>query len=101
MSTRRSEPALARHHDLRGGWEFCATPAGDVPDPSRLPQSVRWISTTVPTTVASALRAAGAWSIDGPEHRFDAEDWWFRTQIEAPAGVDPAQCLLGFEGLAT
>jgi beta-mannosidase len=87
-------------HALREGWQCCATPAG-LHGAAALPPDLPWVPADVPGTAAGALRRAGLWSIDGPPRRFDAEDWWFRTEFDVPAGIDPAGVALGFEGLAT
>jgi beta-mannosidase len=91
----------AGRHVLSEGWECCATPAGRHTDPSQLPLDLAWIPATVPGTAAGAMRQAGLWSIDGPERRFDADDWWFRAGFEVPDDTDPANVALGFDGLAT
>src|SRR4029077_76692 len=60
-----------------------------------------WLPAIVPSTAASCLRGAGAWSLDGPVRQFDAEDWWYRTRFTAgPAGARE-QVWLCFDGLAT
>jgi beta-mannosidase len=68
------------------GWEMCAGPSPDGP----------WIPAG--PTVAAGLRAAGAWSLDAPVRRFDAEEWWFRARL--PAG-DAPELALCCDGLAT
>ncbi|MDQ2639166.1 MAG: glycoside hydrolase family 2 protein [Pseudomonadota bacterium] len=56
---------------------------------------------TVPGTAAGTLRALGRWSLDGPEQRFDASDWWFQKTMVTPPDVDVADAVLGLDGLAT
>ncbi len=87
---------------LRQGWEICATAADECADPATLLQASRkWISTEVPSTAAGSLRAAGAWSLDGAERRFDAEDWWYRLRFDLPADLDESGATLRLDGLAT
>lgn len=60
-----------------------------------------WFEIAGPDTVAAALRAIGQWSLDAPAQRFDADDWWFRAQFDAPPRVSPdAHRALAFGGLA-
>lgn len=60
-----------------------------------------WLEITGPTTVAAALHAIGQWSLDAPAERFDADDWCFRAQFDAPPrfALD-ARRALAFGGLA-
>jgi beta-mannosidase len=76
-------------------WQLRATAPGAIADPAALPAD-GWQPAQVPGTVASALRALGAWRLDGPARRFDADDWWWRTTIPADAGE-----VLCTGGLAT
>ena len=87
---------------LSEGWSFapCAPDAIAHPD-ARGAAALDWTATTVPCTAASALRAAGKWDLDAPERRFDAEDWWFRTDFHAEASAAGEECWLCFDGLAT
>src|SRR4051794_18130526 len=73
-------------------WE-CArsSPGGAMPDGD-------WLPIAVPGTVASALAAAGRWTIDDPLDA-DADDWWFRTEFPRPETL--GKCHLRFDGLAT
>jgi beta-mannosidase len=77
------------------GWQIAsAKPAGDL---DALPgglDTLRWIDATVPGTVASALRAAKAWSWDKPRS-FDDDDWWWRVSLGGATGT------LGIDGIAT
>ena len=60
-----------------------------------------WLEIVGPSTVAAALRAIGQWSLDAPAERFDADDWWFRAQFDAPSRLAPdARLALSFGGLA-
>jgi beta-mannosidase len=72
-------------------WRAIGVPAGSADSP----RDVRgdWFDASVPTTAAGALRAAGAWRF-GSERAFDAEDWWWRTEVVGPG-------VLVFEGIAT
>ncbi len=101
MPARGGESRLSSRQYLRDGWECCPAPAGLHSEASDHPADLRWIAAAAPGTAAEALRSAGLWSIDGPERRFDAEDWWFRTEFTAPADIDASRCFLMFEGLAT
>ncbi|MCE9573028.1 MAG: glycoside hydrolase family 2 protein [Deltaproteobacteria bacterium] len=80
------------------GWQLRAAAPGSITEPSALPAD-GWLPAQVPGTAASALRAAGAWSLDGPARRFDAEDWWWRASIALPDG--PGRDVLCLGGLAT
>lgn len=51
--------------------------------------------------VAAALRELRLWSLDGPVMRFDAQDWWYRLEFDAPAASEGGEVQLGFDGLAT
>src|SRR5258708_5575047 len=87
---------------LSSGWEVGSSVSGRIDGPGALgASSLDWIPTLVPSTAASSLRAVGAWSLDGPPRRFDAEDWWYRTRFPSePAGAGE-QMWLCFDGLAT
>lgn len=92
-------PNSQHREPLSSGWEFCAVPPEAALSPVELSEQTTWLKATVPCTVASALRDLGQWSLDSAPRRFDAEDWWFRCQFDAP---DPNEnCTLGFDGLAT
>lgn len=81
---------------------MCATPPSAHDNPAALPAAgLQWIAFTAPGTAASALKAAGLWSLDAAPRRFDAEDWWFRTRFTAPACGATEKLVLGFDGLAT
>ena len=87
---------------LADGWEVSASPPGSIDGPETLARTaLTWVPAAAPSTVASTLRAAGLWSLDGPPRRFDAEDWWYRTQFAAEAAVAGEQLWLCFDGLAT
>src|SRR5882672_2991652 len=85
---------------LTEGWRTVAWPAGQ----ATAPDAVGWDSAVpaqVPGTAASALAAAGQWSLDTPRD-FDAEDWWYQCSFDRPAAPGPAgRWNLTFEGLAT
>jgi len=102
VPARSIDAAPATRHLLRNGWELCATAPGECAAPEALASAARqWIAAIVPGTVAEALQAAGLWSLDGAERRFDAEDWWYRLRFDAPENLDPATAILEFDGLAT
>jgi beta-mannosidase len=86
---------------LADHWSLCATPADAFDDPAGLSaiEPERWVDARLPATAASALRAAGMWSLDGPERRFDAEDWWWRCRFSEHG--DAAERALCFDGIAT
>jgi beta-mannosidase len=81
-------------------WQLGSTPPGAVASPDGL-EGVRWLDAPGATTVAGALRAAGAWSLDGPARRFDAEDWWFRARLPTVAVEPGDELALCFDGLAS
>ena len=88
--------------NLSSAWQFCPAPADSIAGPAELQAtSLPWLETTVPTTAAASLSAAGRWSLDGPSRRFDAEDWWYRCRFRAPDVPADAVALLGLDGLAT
>lgn len=71
-------------------------------DPASLDRDGRdWYESETPGTVASILRRHGAWSLDGPTRRFDAEDWWYRATFELPVIPHDESWVLCLEGLAT
>ena len=87
---------------LAEGWTFAPCAPDTVVHPDAIEAAaLDWTAATVPCTAASALREAGRWNLEAPERRFDAEDWWFRTDFEAAAGVAGEDCWLCFDGLAT
>jgi beta-mannosidase len=95
---------FAKRQFLHDGWQLCATNPGACDAPPALDSVVpatAWIATKLPATVASALRAAGNWSLDGATRQFDAEDWWFRLSFDGPSDASPAKWRIGFDGLAT
>lgn len=84
------------------GWSLCFTPPGAINTPAELEEAgLSWISATVPSTAASALRTAGLWNLDAPPHRFDAEDVWYCTHFETAPAAPDEQLFLCFDGLAT
>jgi beta-mannosidase len=76
--------------ELNTGWELCdaTAAAGD------------WLRIGAPGSVADILRREGLWSIDGPARDFDASEWLFRTEFDAPS-ADADRWVLRFDGLAT
>lgn len=102
MTARRNDGASATRQLLIGGWEICATGPDECVGPEILESAPRtWIPALVPGTAASSLLAAGLWSLDEGERRFDAEDWWYRLRFDLPDGASASDALLEFEGLAT
>ena len=90
------------HQRLTAGWEICSTPPGAFADPIELSQaSLQWLPAHAPSTAASCLRAAGAWSLDDPPRRFDSEDWWYRLRFSLEPPAPGEELVLGFDGLAT
>ncbi|MBC7955453.1 MAG: glycoside hydrolase family 2 protein [Cytophagales bacterium] len=61
----------------------------------------QWIKAPLLGPVAAVLRSLGRWSLDGPTRRFDADDWWYRTEFEFPELTATEELWLGFDGLAT
>lgn len=86
---------------LTAGWQVGHAPAGAIADPAALAgASLDWCEATVPSTAASALRAAGKWSLD--ERRdFDAVDWWWKAALPAARGGTETRRFLRIGGLAT
>jgi beta-mannosidase len=83
-------------------WQACATApdkARAFVDPASLPWGAPVEATTA--TAASILRAAGAWSLDGPPRRFDAEDWWFRARLPDVDVGEGDELVIAMDGLAT
>ena len=72
------------------GWRLCATPPGAIASPealATLPPNA-WVDAGPAMTVGAALRQAGRWSLDAPERRFDADDWWYETTFDAAPPAD-------------
>ncbi|MET0334240.1 MAG: glycoside hydrolase family 2 protein [Rhizobacter sp.] len=85
---------------LVDGWQLCATAPGRYGSPEELVGESSWLGISEPTTAAAALRALERWSLDGPARRFDAEDWWYRTDFTVAAFEPGTNWWLGFDGLA-
>jgi beta-mannosidase len=85
--------------DLIDGWAAAACPPDACTAPGEA-AALDWLPAEVPGTAAGALREAGAWDY-GTERDFDAEDWWFRTEFEAPPAADDEVVLLRLDGVAT
>lgn len=85
---------------LTTDWEVCSAARAD-----ELPQDLRderdWIPARAPSTVASTLRDAGRWSLDGPSQNFDAQDWWYRLRFTSMPAQTDESVRLCFGGLAT
>jgi beta-mannosidase len=86
---------------LSAGWQLCSTPAGVCDGPEALGRAhPKWLPATAPSTVAQCLISAGVWSLDAPQLRIDAADWWYRTMFPRPA-THAGRWILGFDGLAS
>jgi beta-mannosidase len=101
---------------LADGWEVGASAPGAIASPDELSAAaLDWNRTVVPSTVASAARAVGEWSLDSREsgignresivpsavRRFDADDWWYRTRFVSEPVALGEELWLCFDGLAT
>jgi beta-mannosidase len=85
---------------LATGWSLAATPPNAAAEPRELDAlGLRWIDAVVPGTVAQALAAAAAWTLDAARD-FDAEDWWYRCRFTATAPLT-SRARLELDGLAT
>lgn len=92
------------HHQrvsLWAHWSMCATPPGPQDKPAAPSGQQRWTPLRALMPVAAALRDLNQWSLDGPVMRFDAQDWWYRLQFDAPEAIEGGSLQLGFDGLAT
>ena len=78
-------------------------PRGTAPEPEALVRSLVDVhAATVPSTVASVLRAAGAWSLDSPATPpFDSEEYVYYARFATPDFAPGDAIVLGCEGLAT
>ena len=94
------QPSHQQRVPLRANWSMCATPPGrqDKPEP---PSGQPWTPLRTLMPVAAALRDLKQWSLDGHVMRFDAQDWWYRLQFDAPEAIEGGSLQLGFDGLAT
>ncbi|MES2635078.1 MAG: glycoside hydrolase family 2 protein [Pseudomonadota bacterium] len=82
---------------LQAGWAMCSTtPGAQAPAAG----SSSWLEIESLAPVAAALRSRGQWSLDEPARSFDAQDWWYRVEFDAPADGEQG-AWLHFEGLAT
>jgi len=84
------------------GWALCGLPAGSASGPAQAEAAAgdRWTPMDTPGTVGAVLRERRLWSLDGPPRRFDAEDWWYRVEFDAPTTTAGETLWLGFDGLA-
>ncbi|WP_295640395.1 glycoside hydrolase family 2 protein [uncultured Methylibium sp.] len=84
------------------GWALCGLPAASATAASQADAAAgdRWTPMDAPGTVAAVLQERGLWSLDGPPRRFDAEDWWYRIEFDAPSAAAGETLWLGFDGLA-
>ena len=77
--------------ELDSGWELREGSAQE---------GASWQPIGAPGTVAGVLRRTGAWSLEAPPRDFDAAEWTFRTEFDAPEGGADRH-VLRFDGLAT
>jgi beta-mannosidase len=87
---------------LLSNWFICVTPPGEVEMPALL-ENLPWVRIPRLMPAAAALRDLKQWSIDDAPRLFDAQDWWYRLEFDAPHGDSPSRetTILGFDGLAT
>ena len=72
---------------LTDDWELASCDANALDGPSALNAArLDWIGARAPSTVASTLRAAGLWSIDGDARRFDARRLVVSRHVRRRAG---------------
>ena len=97
-------PAVSVSHyqrvSLLANWSMCATLPGQQGH-SAPPSGQLWTPLRTLMPVAAALRDLKQWSFDAPVKRFDAHDWWYRLQFDAPESTRDGHTQLGFDGLAT
>lgn len=87
---------------LSSGWMMAEASPGAIGSPDALAGAgLSWLPVDVPSTVASALRRAGLWSLDGAPRRFDASDWWFRTTFRTEPKEVGDELWLALDGIAT
>lgn len=98
MPTRLKRIAGHDRQPLAGAWQLCATAPDSVERPGALPDSA-WSAASCPSTVAKCLIAAGTFTLEKPEPRIDASDWWYRVRFPRPA-ASAGHYVLGFDGLA-
>ena len=97
----RSEPGSFHvRTQLRDNWSVCAVSPQDA-DIATPPADAVWTPIATLAPAAAALRALNRWSIDDPAKRFDAEDWWYRLELDAPDVAAGTRLVLGMDGLAT
>ncbi|RYY91640.1 MAG: glycoside hydrolase family 2 protein, partial [Comamonadaceae bacterium] len=63
--------------------------------------AAEWLPIAEPASAAAALRARGAWTLDGAPRNFDASDWWYRNVFDSPRLQAGERAVIGFDGLAT
>ena len=89
---------------LSVGWQLSELkPAsGALPaTPAELDESaLAWSHALCPGTVASAMRAEGAWDWSSTRN-FDGSDWWYRTQFSSAPCQEDESLWLELDGLAT
>jgi beta-mannosidase len=82
-------------------WDVCEVEAGAAADPDALDRRpVSWSRAQAPGTVASAMRARGAWALS-TKRDFDAPDWWYRAQFACGDVGTGHAATLKLGGLAT
>jgi beta-mannosidase len=86
---------------LSQGWQVAAAPPDAIANPQDLSRTkLDWCAAEVPCTAASALRAAGRWTLDDSVD-FDANDWWWRLGFRVEDSDAQTVRVLRFGGLAT
>jgi beta-mannosidase len=103
MTSLAHRAAAMQRERIAQGWEICATAPGAFSEPGHLAgvTADQWIKAPFLGPVAAVLRSVQRWSLDGPPRRFDADDWWYRTEFEVPELQAAEELWLGFDGLAT
>lgn len=79
-------------------WEALACAPDELTDPAALERATTWMPATVPSTIASVLRAAGHLDIG---RDFDREDVWYRARFVLAPAAPGEEIVLVCEGLAT
>ncbi len=63
-------------------------------------ESLRWLSATVPGTVALSLLNSGQWK-PNDQFDFDSQDYWYKKEFDLEQPADQSPLFLCFDGLAT
>lgn len=99
----QAAPAAWPHRErLPQTWELCAAAPAEFDGPAAAERAApdRWFAVPDAATAAAGLRAVGRWSLDDAPRRFDAEDWWYRTEFSVEPGPAGSSAWLVFDGLA-